>query len=134
MSELDRITFNNEIANNPVGVPSDQFTFQTIADLEIPADLEAFDSAVDPEYEAMLNMASDQINKYIAAPTSNYNSPIPGASVGRYSPESQQSAPNINTMEGKIRLFDDIGTRKPVQEPYKNTSVSYTHLTLPTKA
>ena len=121
MSELDRITFNNEIANNPVGVPSDQFTFQTIADLEIPADLEAFDSAVDPEYEAMLNMASDQINKYIAAPTSNYNSPIPGASVGRYSPESQQSAPNINTMEGKIRLFDDIGTRKPVQEPYKNT-------------
>ena len=47
MSNLDNTGFNNEIANTPVGVPPDQFTFETISDLEIPADLEAFDEAVD---------------------------------------------------------------------------------------
>jgi hypothetical protein len=114
MSEFENITFNNEIANNPVGVPSDQFTFQTIADLEIPENLAAFDQGVDPEYEAMLNAASKQINTYFPGPTSNYNSPIPGESIGRYNPVKQQLPPDLNTMEGKIRAFSNVSKEKPV--------------------
>lgn len=114
MSEFENITFNNEIANNPVGVPSDQFTFQTIADLEIPENLAAFDQGVDPEYEAMLNAASKQINTYFPGPTSNYNSPVPGESIGRYNPAKQQSSPDLSTMEGKIRAFSNVSKEKPV--------------------
>lgn len=114
MSEFENITFNNEIANNPVGVPSDQFTFQTIADLEIPENLAAFDQGVDPEYEAMLNAASKQINAYFPGPTSNYNSPVPGEAIGRYNPVKQQSPPDLNTMEGKIRAFSNVSKEKPV--------------------
>ena len=114
MSEFKNITLNNEIANNPVGVPSDQFTFQTIADLEIPENLAAFDQGVDPEYEAMLNAASKQINTYFPGPTSNYNSPIPGESIGRYNPVKQQLPPDLNTMEGKIRAFSNVNKQKPV--------------------
>lgn len=108
------ITLNNEIANQPVGVPSDQFNFQTIADLEIPADLEAFDSGVDPEYEAMLANASDQINRYFVAPTSNYYGDVPPAAIGRYNPAKQSSSPDMSTMEGKIRGFNDISKVKPI--------------------
>ena len=114
MSEFENITFNNEIANNPVGVPSDQFTFQTIADLEIPENLAAFDQGVDPEYEAMLNAASKQINTYFPGPTSNYNSPVPGEAIGRYNPVKQQSSPDLSTMEGKIRAFSNVSKEKPV--------------------
>jgi uncharacterized protein (UPF0297 family) len=121
MSELDNNTFNNEIANNPAGIPEDQFTFQTIADLEIPTELEAFDEALDSDYEGMLNAASAEINKYIAPPTGNYNSPIPGTSMGNYNPEAQQTAPDYNTMEGKIRAFDNIGKEGPKRSKYAST-------------
>ena len=112
MSNLDNTVFNNEIANTPVGVPPDQFTFETISDLEIPADLEAFDEAVDPQYQAMLNSASDEINKTIASPIANMNN-LPGAAGGRYNPAAQQEIPSPDTMEGKIRLFQNINKRTP---------------------
>jgi hypothetical protein len=113
MSKVDNITFNNEIANNPVGVPDDQFTFQTIADLEIPADLQAFDQELDPEYNLMLNQASDIINRFAMPPMSNYGSPIPGPAMGSFNSKSQSTPPDMNTMEGKIRSFADISKKTP---------------------
>ena len=111
--KFDNIMFNNEIANTPVGVPEDQFVFETIADLEIPTDLEAFDQSVDPEYEAMLSNASASINRFFPPPTHNINSPLPAPSMGRFNQNSQSNPPNTATMQGKIRAFEDVEKLKP---------------------
>ena len=121
MSNLENTIFNNEVASIPAGVPDDQFTFTTISDLEIPADLQAFDEAVDPEYEAMLKNASQAVNQIIPAPTANLNSNIPPPAVGNYNIARQGSAPDSSTMEGKIRMFDDISTMKPIHVKEEQT-------------
>ncbi len=121
MSNLENKIFNNEVANIPAGVPDDQFTFTTISDLEIPADLQAFDEAVDPEYEAMLNNASQAVNQIIPVPTANLNSNIPPPAVGDYNIARQGSTPDSSTMEGKIRMFDDISTMQPIHVKEEQT-------------
>ena len=113
MEDLNSIFTNSEIPSPAAGIPEDQFTFNTIADLEIPTDLEAFDESVDADYQAMLNNASDAVNRWGMSPTSNYNSPLPGPSMDQYNPRKQSSKPDISTMQGKIRMFSDIGKQAP---------------------
>ena len=113
MEDLNSIFTNSEIPSPAAGIPEDQFTFNTIADLEIPTDLEAFDESVDADYQAMLNNASDAVNRWGMSPISNYNSPLPGPSMDQYNPRKQSSKPDISSMQGKIRMFSDIGKQAP---------------------
>ena len=111
---MEDIILNNQVPNNPVGVPDDQFNFQTISELEVPPNLAEFDKSLDPEYEAMLEQQSALINKFAMAATHNYNSPYPAPSTGGYNTASQQSAPNPHTLQGKLRLFSDVDKQDPV--------------------
>ena len=108
----DRI-LDNQVPNNPVGVPDDQFTFQTIAELEVPPNLAEFQTSLDPQYEAMLQEQSDLINRFAMPASHNYNSPYPAPSTGGYNVNDQQTPPNLSTMQGKLRMFSDITKQAP---------------------
>ena len=108
----DRI-LDNQVPNNPVGVPDDQFTFQTIAELEVPPNLAEFQTSLDPQYEAMLQEQSALINRFAMPASHNYNSPYPAPATGGYNVHDQQTPPNLSTMQGKLRMFSDITKQTP---------------------
>ena len=116
MANLENDIINNQVNDVPVGVPDDQFTFQTIADLEVPPELKEFDKALDPEYEQMLAEHSDLVNKFAMPASHNYNSPYPAPATGKYNVGKQHTPPNLSTMEGKLRLFNDIHKQAPKVE------------------
>jgi len=94
----------------PPGVPSDNFEFQSIRDLEIPPDLEVFDDALDSNLETIIANQADIINSLPGVtPTANMNSPYPSGNNRIVLPTGSVKRRNdLSSAEGVLNFMKGI--------------------------
>jgi len=112
---LDDIIPNNETVSPAPGVPTDQFVFEDLPQIEIPPELDIFDENIDPKYEALLDQASI-VNNYSIPAVGNMNSPYPNKATNTYDPVAQQRPPSLNDSEGVLRFMNDV-SNSPTKQP-----------------
>ena len=96
---------------NP-SVRSDNFVFQPSDSwLDTPM-TEEFTKGLNPDYVSQIDRYSAVINPYAPSSLANFNTPVPGQSVGQYNPVAQQTPPDMSTPEGAIRSLE-LAANKP---------------------
>ena len=118
MSEFEEEVKGSELPSPAPGAPQDAFIFESVADLEIPPELDQFDESVDPEYNAMLDRHAKQINMYSPAPTGNINSPYPGPVNPTYNPAQSKRYPNLSSSSGSTAGYLAALGKGPSANPY----------------
>jgi len=118
MSEFEEEVKGAQLPSPAPGAPQDAFIFESIADLEIPPELNEFDEGVDPEYNAMLDRHAKQINMWSPAPTGNINSPYPGPVNPTYHPNQRRRSPNLSSSSGSNAYYLAALNKGGAPNPY----------------
>ena len=100
---------------NP-SVRSDNFVFQPSDSwLDTPM-TEEFTKGLNPDYVSQIDRYSAVINPYAPSSLANFNTPVPGQSVGQYNPVAQQTPPDMSTPEGAIRSLELAANKSYTKE------------------
>lgn len=106
--------------NQGVPVPNNNapdssvFRYETVDELW---DIGNSGEILSQDYINMFSAQADRINQFAIPANANLNTPYPGLATNTYDPYAQQSAPNLDTAEGKLRYLSEplnVDVDKPI--------------------